>query len=62
MSNRTRGESFDRIPLGLASELVPIPRDDEEVLNVLSYDFAVVAPERCHGIEQESEGIEAELP
>lgn len=59
---RTRREAADWIPLGLPGKLITVPRDDEEVLNVLPYDLAVVAPKRCHGIEQEGESVEAEFP
>ena len=50
MSERTLWQGRDGVPFLLACELVAVPWNDEEVLNIFTDDFAIISPERCHGI------------
>ena len=53
---------LDEVSFGLASELIPVPRDDEEILHVLSYYFPIVPPERGNGVQQEGQCIQTNVP
>ena len=62
VANRAARELFDGVSLGLAGEFVTIQRYDEEVLDVLADDLAVVAPEGRDGIEEKRESIQTNVP
>lgn len=57
MAKRTSRKRFDRISFGFSCKFVPVPRDDEEVLDVFTNDLAVVSPEWCDGVQKESQRI-----
>ena len=57
MAKGSSREGLDRISLCLSCKFVPVPGDNEKVLDVFADDFAVVAPEWCDSIEEKGECV-----
>ena len=62
VAKRAARELLDGVSFRLASEFVPVQGNDEEVLNVLADDLAIVPPEWRNGIEDKCEGIQTNIP
>ena len=51
MSKGAARKLGDGISLSFTSELVPVPRHDQEILDVNTDDLAVVSPNGRNGVE-----------
>lgn len=62
MAKRATRELFNRVSFRLASKFVTVQRNDEEILDILADDLAVVSPEGRDGIEDKREGVQTNIP
>lgn len=62
MAERASRKVLDKVSLWLAGELVSVPGDDEEILHILPYRFAVDSPKWCHRVQEERECVETNIP
>jgi hypothetical protein len=62
MAERPLRQACDEVSLWLSRELVAIPRDDQEVLNVNSNRLAVAPPKRSDRVQQEGQRVHTDVP
>ena len=62
MTERPSRQAHDRISLRLARELIAVPRDNQEVLNVNANRLAVAPPERSDRIQHEGQHVHTDIP
>ena len=62
MTERSSRQMFNVVSFRFASELVPVPRNNEEILYILSDAFTVRPPEWRDGVEEERECVHTYLP
>ncbi len=62
MAKRAARKLFDEVSFGLAGEFVAVQGNDEEVLDVLADDLAVVPPEGRNGIKDKRERVQTNVP
>lgn len=62
VAKRATRELFNRVSFRLASKFVTVQRNDEEILDILADDLAVVSPEGRDGIEDKREGVQTNIP